>query len=55
VLAAYIGFGVPASQLLTASIMAAPAGLALAKVIYPETKKSLATWDSIKNFEKGLV
>lgn len=53
VLAAYIGYGVPASQLITASIMAAPSGLAIAKTIYPETKKTKANWDAIRSFPKG--
>ncbi|XP_046462699.1 uncharacterized transporter YutK-like isoform X2 [Daphnia pulex] len=39
-LAAYTGFGISASQLLSASVMAAPASLAIAKLLYPETEKS---------------
>jgi pyrimidine nucleoside transport protein len=53
VLAAYIGFGVPASQLLTASIMAAPIGLAISKIIHPETRHTKANWETIRNFPKG--
>mmetsp|Transcript_5596 Transcript_5596/g.6417 ORF Transcript_5596/g.6417 Transcript_5596/m.6417 type:complete len:295 (-) Transcript_5596:110-994(-) len=37
VLAAFIGFGVPAQQLLAASVMSAPAALAISKIVYPET------------------
>ncbi|VDM33560.1 unnamed protein product [Hydatigera taeniaeformis] len=40
VLAAYISFGVPANHLLIACVMSAPAALAVAKVIYPETKRA---------------
>ncbi|EDV25882.1 uncharacterized protein TRIADDRAFT_24158 [Trichoplax adhaerens] len=39
VLGAYIGLGVPATHLLTASFMSAPAALAVAKLVYPETEK----------------
>jgi CNT family concentrative nucleoside transporter len=40
VMAAYIGMGVPASHLLAASIMGAPAGLIMAKLLVPETEVS---------------
>lgn len=49
ILAAYIGFGVKADQLITASLMSAPASLAIAKTLYPETKKTKADWDAVKN------
>ncbi|KZS13467.1 Solute carrier family 28 member 3 [Daphnia magna] len=48
VLAAYISFGISASQLLSASVMAAPAALALAKLFYPETEKSQTKAGDIK-------
>lgn len=38
VLPAYIGFGIPAHHLLAASVMSAPAALAISKVMYPETQ-----------------
>jgi CNT family concentrative nucleoside transporter len=38
VMAAYIGMGVNASHLLAASIMGAPAGLVMAKLLVPETE-----------------
>ncbi|CAN5402703.1 NupC/NupG family nucleoside CNT transporter [soil metagenome] len=41
VLAVYIGLGIKASYLLTASIMAAPGGLVIAKIVYPETEESM--------------
>ena len=40
VLAAYISFGVSPSHLLSASVMSAPAALAISKLIYPETEES---------------
>ena len=41
VLAAYVGFGIDAGHLLSASVMAAPAALVLAKLILPETEHSV--------------
>lgn len=38
VLAAYIEFGVSPSHLLSASVMSAPAALAISKLLYPETE-----------------
>ena len=40
VLAAYVGFGVSAGHLLTASVMSAPASLLVAKVLLPESEVS---------------
>jgi len=40
ILAVYIGLGIKASYLLTASIMAAPGGLVIAKLVWPETEES---------------
>jgi CNT family concentrative nucleoside transporter len=40
VLAVYIGMGIKASYLLTASIMAAPGALVIAKIVWPETEES---------------
>jgi hypothetical protein len=33
--------------------MVAPVGLAVSKVIYPETKKTKANWEAIRTFPKG--
>ena len=41
VMAAYISFGIPAQHILAASVMSAPAALAISKVFYPETETSL--------------
>ncbi|BHF72584.1 hypothetical protein SprV_0401565200 [Sparganum proliferum] len=52
VLAAYVKFGVSAHHLLIACVMSAPAGLAVSKVLYPETKRaplsSLRSLESVK-------
>jgi CNT family concentrative nucleoside transporter len=40
VMAAYISFGVPAQHLIAASVMSAPAALAISKLLYPETEQS---------------
>lgn len=48
VMAAYISFGVSPAHLMTASIMSAPAALAFAKLLYPETEESKTT---IKNIQ----
>ena len=54
VLAAYINFKVPANHLIIASLMAAPGALLVSKTIYPETRKTKANWDAIRNLPKGL-
>ncbi|MBD2101543.1 NupC/NupG family nucleoside CNT transporter [Leptolyngbya sp. FACHB-261] len=43
VMAAYISFGVPAGHLIAASVMSAPAALAISKLLYPETEDSLTS------------
>ncbi|MGG6293588.1 NupC/NupG family nucleoside CNT transporter [Leptolyngbya sp. AN02str] len=40
VLAAYVSFGVPAEHLIAASVMSAPAALAISKIMFPETEES---------------
>ena len=40
VMGAYISFGVSPTHLLTATVMSAPAALAVAKLIHPELQKS---------------
>ncbi|HXH18147.1 MAG TPA: nucleoside transporter C-terminal domain-containing protein [Chitinophagales bacterium] len=39
VMAGYIAMGIPASHLIAASVMGAPAALVLGKIIYPETER----------------
>ncbi|XP_014236423.1 solute carrier family 28 member 3-like isoform X1 [Trichogramma pretiosum] len=48
VMAAYISFGAEPIHLLTATLMSAPAGLTIAKLIYPEKQKSSTTFKNIK-------
>uniref|UniRef100_A0A3Q4BDW1 Sodium/nucleoside cotransporter n=1 Tax=Mola mola TaxID=94237 RepID=A0A3Q4BDW1_MOLML len=43
ILGVYISFGVEATHLLTASVMSAPASLAIAKMFWPETETSSLT------------
>ena len=38
IMAAYIGVGIQASHLVAASVMSAPAALAVSKIMYPETE-----------------
>ncbi len=40
VMAAYVRFGIDPGHLLAASVMSAPAGLVVAKIMYPETEES---------------
>jgi CNT family concentrative nucleoside transporter len=47
VMAVYISMGIPASYLLAASIMAAPASLVISKIVWPETEES-ATKGAVK-------
>lgn len=42
VLAAYVSMGIDAGHLVAASVMSAPAGLLIAKVMVPETEESLS-------------
>lgn len=53
VLAAYISIGVPANHLLTASVMSAPASLALSKLTYPELDKSTTSSKDYSKIEKS--
>jgi concentrative nucleoside transporter, CNT family len=41
VLAAFVGFGIDAGHLLAASVMSAPAAIVIAKILKPETEKSV--------------
>ncbi|XP_041041206.1 solute carrier family 28 member 3-like [Carcharodon carcharias] len=53
VLGAYISFGVPAAHLLTASVMSAPAALAVAKLFWPETETPKISTKSNLKLDKG--
>ncbi|XP_075455064.1 solute carrier family 28 member 3 isoform X2 [Ascaphus truei] len=53
VLGAYISFGVSSSHLLTASVMSAPAALAVAKLFWPETEPVKIDMKNGLQLEKG--
>ncbi|KAM8972199.1 sodium/nucleoside cotransporter 2-like [Pelodytes ibericus] len=53
VMGAYISFGIDASSLIAASVMAAPCALALAKLVYPETEESKFKNEDGVIIEKG--
>ncbi len=44
----FVALGVPAAHLLAASFLSAPAALAVAKLLYPETEESRTTSEHIK-------
>ena len=48
VMATYMGLGVDPKHLLTASVMNAPAALAMSKLMYPETQKSKTSSGNIE-------
>lgn len=51
-LAAYISVGAEAQHLITASVMAAPASLAISKLMFPETEETETSSGNIQ-FEKS--
>lgn len=53
VMGAYISFGIDASSLIAASVMAAPCALALSKLAYPETEESKFKNEEGVKIEKG--
>jgi nucleoside permease NupC len=42
-LGAYASFRIPAEHLLAASVLSAPAAMAMSKLVYPETSKNIKT------------
>jgi hypothetical protein len=48
-----VSFQVPPNHLLSASVMSAPAALAMSKLFYPETKTSKHRAKDVYNMEKG--
>jgi nucleoside permease NupC len=42
---------VPPDHLITAGLMSAPASLAISKTLFPETKKTKADWEAVRNVE----
>ena len=55
VLAAYVGFGISAGHLLTASVMSAPAALLMAKIILPESEPSETSGGANAKIERETV
>jgi concentrative nucleoside transporter, CNT family len=55
VLAAYVSFGIPAEHLIAASVMSAPAALAISKLLYPETEDSPTAGDVKMKVERTSV
>ncbi|KAM5328933.1 solute carrier family 28 member 3 isoform 2-T2 [Glossophaga mutica] len=53
VLGAYISFGVSSTHLLTASVMSAPASLAVAKLFWPETETPKVTLKNAMKMENS--
>lgn len=53
VMAAYILYGIPANHLLSASVMSAPAALAMAKLFYPETEETRIKPTDVYKMSKG--
>ena len=54
-LAAYISLGVEAQHVLSASVMSAPAALAISKLMYPETEVPATSVINGIHFQKRLV
>ena len=55
VFGAFVSFGISASHLLTASVMSAPAALAMAKLFYPEQEVSEVQTGEQMKLPKGYV
>lgn len=55
VLAAYVGLGIPAGHLLTASVLSAPASLLVAKILVPETEISQTAGGSSQRMERETI
>ena len=55
VLAAYVSFGIEAGHLLTASVLSAPAGVLVAKVMVPETEASETAGGARATVERETV
>ena len=55
VMAAFVSFGVDAGHLMSATVMSAPAALVMAKIIYPETEKTLTSGTARFKTEKDTV
>jgi CNT family concentrative nucleoside transporter len=58
VMASYMSLGVPATHLIAASVMSAPAALVMAKIVFPETEHSVTAGDvavpNLKLYDNAL-
>ena len=54
-LAAYVSLGVDANHVLSASVMSAPAALAISKLMYPETEVPATSGVHAIHFQKRSV
>uniref|UniRef100_A0A8C5SNW5 Sodium/nucleoside cotransporter n=1 Tax=Laticauda laticaudata TaxID=8630 RepID=A0A8C5SNW5_LATLA len=55
VMGAYISFGIDASSLIAASVMAAPCALAMSKLVYPEVEKARFQSQEGVKIEKNIL
>ncbi len=55
VLGAYVSFGIEAGHLLTASVLSAPAGLLIAKILVPETEISETAGGAHSRIERETI
>ena len=53
VLGAFVTYGVSATHLIAASVMSAPAALAVSKLMYPEMEKSQTATEEDVKLPKG--
>lgn len=58
IMAVYIAMGIPASYLLTASLMAVPGALVISKIVWPETEESETKGEvkiAVKNTDVNII
>ena len=55
VLAAFASFGIPAEHLIAASVMSAPAALAISKLMFPETEESVTRGEVALTVERTSI
>lgn len=55
VLSAYVGLGIPAGHLLTASVLSAPASLMISKILIPETEVSQTATHAPSQTERETI
>ncbi|MEM8777444.1 MAG: NupC/NupG family nucleoside CNT transporter [Cyanobacteria bacterium P01_G01_bin.49] len=55
VMAAYIAMGISPTHLISASVMSAPAALAISKIMYPETEKTQISQEIVATIESPYI